>query len=47
MIGLCLHEFASFLRNTLYINALIFKTPVLAFKYDMTSSVCFVFKKHA
>jgi hypothetical protein len=25
------------LRNTLYINALIFKTPVLAFKYDISS----------
>ena len=31
------HEFASFLRNTVYINALIFKTPVRAFKYDMSS----------
>ena len=31
---ICLHEFASFLRNTLsYINTLIFKTLVRAFKY--------------
>jgi hypothetical protein len=31
---ICLHEFASFLRNThSYINTLIFKTLVRAFKY--------------
>jgi hypothetical protein len=43
---ICLHEFASFLRNTLYINILIFKTPVRAFKYDdFMSLLHFLYKR--